>query len=341
MSFKAGDKVRFLDEVGQGIISRFIDNKQVLVRLEDGFEIPYLLSKLVPAEIQAELLPRAIPQAKTEKDAVFESFSPVKQAYHTDGVFLVYLPADAEFPLTGNFSVMVFNMSPLSIQFTVSTRNMGKFCCEYAGILDPGQSIVVREITTADMERWAALKADIQFFSYEPFEPREPISRLIKQKPAKFFKESSFTSGGLTSSPAIVVDLSRTMQRGQEEEYFEEKDIIRIVNEKENSFRKPLSAPSEKNSGLQEWVVDLHAEELTDNLRGMSNAQIIELQLRYFQKKLDEGLTGNTRKIVFIHGVGNGRLKQEIRKILSTYKNLRFQDASYSSYGFGATEVLF
>jgi hypothetical protein len=340
MDFKAGDSVRFLDEKGRGIISRFIDNKQVLVRMEDGFEIPYLLSKLVPAEMKREGTPKPGASQKTEKEVYTESVVVSKQAFSTEGVFLVYEPKDKGPPLTGNLTVRIFNMCAIHIQFTISSRSFGKFTCEFAGTLHAGQSVTIREITTADMERWAALKVDIQFFSYEPFQTRESISRLIKQKPAKFFKESSYTSGGFTATPSVVVDLTRQMQKGQEEEYFEEEDLHRIMREKETRVSKPLSISSEKNNALLEWEVDLHAEELIDNLQGMSNAQIIEIQLKYFQKRLDEGIAGNVRKIVFIHGVGNGRLKQEIRYLLANYKSLRYHDASYASYGFGATEVV-
>ena len=37
---KIGDKVRFLSEVGGGIVSGFQDKDTVLVRDEDGFDIP-------------------------------------------------------------------------------------------------------------------------------------------------------------------------------------------------------------------------------------------------------------------------------------------------------------
>jgi dsDNA-specific endonuclease/ATPase MutS2 len=132
-----------------------------------------------------------------------------------------------------------------------------------------------------------------------------------------------------------------TMQKGQDEEYFEEKEISKIVFDKEQKSEKRISKQSEKNNSALDWEVDLHLEELVDNIRGMNNGQMIDVQLRHFQKKLDEGFAQNIRKIVFIHGVGNGRLKQEIRKILATHKELRFHDASYGTYGFGATEVVF
>ena len=45
------------------------------------------------------------------------------------------------------------------------------------------------------------------------------------------------------------------------------------------------------------------------------------------------------KKITFIHGVGNGRLKQEIITRLKQTKGVTYQDGSYKDYGFGATQV--
>jgi hypothetical protein len=343
MNLKAGDRVRFLDEKGEGVITRFIDNKQVLVEMEDGFEIPYQLAKLVPIAVETKGSNRLqIPRQEEEKTAepVYIS-SNSDQALHSEGVFLVYQPFDTDFPLNGKFRILLFNMTPYHIHYTISTKRIQSYTCELASSLQPKQSARIREIGPEDIERWASVRVDVLYYSYEPFQPREPVSRTLKQKPSKFYKESSFSKSGLTDKPAIVVDLTQIMQKGQEEEYFEEKDLSKIVFDKEQKTEKRISRQSDKNNSALDWEVDLHLEELVDNMRGLNNGQMIDIQLRHFQKKLDEGFAANIRKIVFIHGVGNGRLKQEIRKILATHKELRFHDASYSTYGFGATEVVF
>ena len=72
----------------------------------------------------------------------------------------------------------------------------------------------------------------------------------------------------------------------------------------------------------------------------MSNAEIISFQLRKFQRELDDAISNHFRSIVFIHGVGNGRLRGEIHNILKGYRKISFHDASYAKYGFGATEVI-
>ena len=87
------------------------------------------------------------------------------------------------------------------------------------------------------------------------------------------------------------------------------------------------------------WEIDLHIHELVDYYNNMSNSQMLEIQLRHFKLKLEQAIANNIKKVVFIHGVGEGVLKHEIRKILGGYARLEYFDGSYSKYGFGATEV--
>ena len=77
-----------------------------------------------------------------------------------------------------------------------------------------------------------------------------------------------------------------------------------------------------------------------ETFKHMSNYEIMQVQLKHFQDDLEEAIANRYYKIVFIHGVGNGRLKQEIVSILKGYnREVRFQDGDYKKYGYGATEV--
>ena len=87
-------------------------------------------------------------------------------------------------------------------------------------------------------------------------------------------------------------------------------------------------------------VVDLHIHELVDNTRGMSNADMLNLQIDEFSRVMDENLRNKGRKIIFIHGKGEGVLRNAIMKELNhRYKGHDVQDASFREYGFGATQV--
>ena len=127
-------------------------------------------------------------------------------------------------------------------------------------------------------------------------------------------------------------DLERTLRPDNKKP---KESSTKKTKSKNNFSKKPKI-----KSGQQEKEIDLHIEELLENTIGLSSGQKLEIQLEHVQKELDKAFSGNIRKIIFIHGVGSGRLKQEIHSILKTYNNLEFYDASYKKYGFGATEVV-
>ena len=83
----------------------------------------------------------------------------------------------------------------------------------------------------------------------------------------------------------------------------------------------------------------MHINELIDKTNGLSNFEMLNIQLECFEKELDMAIAKKFKKIIFIHGVGNGRLKQEIISILKTTNGLTYHDASYKEYGYGATQI--
>lgn len=85
--------------------------------------------------------------------------------------------------------------------------------------------------------------------------------------------------------------------------------------------------------------VDLHLHKLVDNERGMSNFDKLNLQLDTARRQLDFAIRKKIQKIVFIHGVGEGVLKMELESLFSRYNNIKYYEADYKKYGFGATEV--
>jgi len=87
--------------------------------------------------------------------------------------------------------------------------------------------------------------------------------------------------------------------------------------------------------------IDLHIESIVDDHSNMSNGEIINTQMARFTTALEGARIGKTKKIVFIHGIGNGKLRYELRKTLDNkYPDLQYNDASFAEYGFGATMVI-
>jgi hypothetical protein len=89
-------------------------------------------------------------------------------------------------------------------------------------------------------------------------------------------------------------------------------------------------------------VVDLHIEKLTDNWKGLSNFEILTIQLHEFEKYYHLAVVHRQPNLIIIHGVGTGKLRNEIHEILKTKKEVRtFANQYHSDFGFGATEIFF
>tara|TARA_B110000305_G_scaffold186973_1_gene208276 strand:+ start:456 stop:1034 length:579 start_codon:yes stop_codon:yes gene_type:complete len=96
----------------------------------------------------------------------------------------------------------------------------------------------------------------------------------------------------------------------------------------------------EKYGAKERVVIDLHIENLIDTHNGMSNSEILKIQMTHFKLFLNKSIDKKQRKIVVIHGVGEGVLRHEIRKELDIYHPyFEYYDASYDEFGYGATEI--
>ncbi len=113
----------------------------------------------------------------------------------------------------------------------------------------------------------------------------------------------------------------------------------KIPDKPKETVKKKVRHPVSKPHAIHEMEVDLHIEELTDNFHLMTNAQKLSMQLDHFQAAIERAMKSHIHKIVFIHGVGNGVLRQSIRDILKRYEGVQYSDGSYQKYGAGATEV--
>lgn len=92
----------------------------------------------------------------------------------------------------------------------------------------------------------------------------------------------------------------------------------------------------DKNEVILE--VDLHINQLIKSTRGLDNYDMLNLQLDTAKRKIEFAIAKRISKVVFIHGVGEGVLKAELKSLLNRYP-VKFYDASYKKYGLGATEV--
>lgn len=115
-------------------------------------------------------------------------------------------------------------------------------------------------------------------------------------------------------------------------------EAAKVKTEKEIP-KKKLSTVKPKERNMPKMEVDLHIHQLVKSTRGMSNFDMLNIQLETAKRQLDFAISKRIQKVVFIHGVGEGVLKEELNYLFKKYENLKFYDAEYQKYGLGATEV--
>lgn len=77
-------------------------------------------------------------------------------------------------------------------------------------------------------------------------------------------------------------------------------------------------------------VVDLHLK------KGYTSGDALKRQVELFRSEIESAAREGRREVVFIHGLGSGRLREElIRTLITYYPSLTYQDAPFSLYGYG------
>jgi len=327
MKLRIGDKVRFLNEVGEGIVSRIKDKFTVFVEMQDGFEIPYLINQLVP--IHTELI--------VNLDAENIELNP--EAHLSDAVYFVIEP-DHEFEsLINDYKIYLFNASSFNIMYAYSIKDDEYFQTIKHGEVGPYQKVLFRQVKIQFFKEYFYHKIECLLYKNSFFKAQTPIaevlhitpkilldSKAIRHEEFKYPVHAFMLKDDFVTRENVVVELSLI-------------DIARLKSIKEFKSASKTSKSNKEYLKTLEKEVDLHIEELIDKTAGLSNFEMLNIQLERFEKELDDAINKHMKKIIFIHGVGNGRLKQEIIAVLKTTRGVSFHDASYKDFGYGATQV--
>ena len=328
MKLRIGDRVKFLNEKGEGVVVRLKDKDTAYVEMQDGFEIPYPINQLVTIHTELVINPDA-ENLDLEPDKSIE-----ERVY-----FVVEL--DHELPLLASvYSLYLFNSSSYNLYFTYSIKDGNLFQTLKHGQLGQFQKLILKKVNKTQLKEHQYHKLDLLFYKNTHFPAQLPSAEIIFLN-ERIFQQANLISHHEFKFPILAFPIKENFMRANQIAYnLTEYDVERLKKIKEFKPDAKVSKSKADFIALQEKEVDLHIEELIESHKGMSNAQIIQLQLRHFQKELESAINANFFKITFIHGVGNGRLKQEIGAILKNYPELKFHDAPYKKYGFGATEVV-
>lgn len=348
---KIGDRVRFLNSVGGGIIKR-IDGNIAYVD-DDGFETPTLLRECVvvaPAEETARKVASTQEALSATPPVTPHSVASSPLPEETPGgdklnVVLAYEPTDHRHLSTTTFDTYLVNDSNYWLYFTYMTRADGAsgWTTRYAGVVEPNIQVFLEEIKGTDLPLMDRVAVQMIAFKMErEFPLKSPVAIDTPLDTTKFFKLHCFRQSPYFDKDVIAIELVRddivrsrsVIDSSRIEEGIRAKKAVdrpskRPVTRHDHTSRRP---------GLIE--VDLHISELVDTTAGMSPADILNLQIDEFRKVMDANLRNKGQKIVFIHGKGEGVLRNALMKELNhRYKGHQVQDASFREYGFGATQV--
>jgi dsDNA-specific endonuclease/ATPase MutS2 len=148
----------------------------------------------------------------------------------------------------------------------------------------------------------------------------------------------------------IITELTRYRATVRKESGFEVSvsvnELVPLLNESlytvdvRRITEKEINQPAPKKTKINEvWEVDLHLSEILDTGRMKTDHEKLLAQLNYFHKCMNAAILNKIKKVIFIHGVGKGTLKQEIHHSLRQYNRVRHYDAPFKKYGFGGTTV--
>lgn len=104
---------------------------------------------------------------------------------------------------------------------------------------------------------------------------------------------------------------------------------------------KPANTYQFKKRPKQSNTIDLHIEHLLDDYDYMDNFEKLNAQLQACEDAIHTAIQQQQASIIIIHGVGSGKLREEVHALLKGMRReVRHFENKYSSkYGFGATEV--
>lgn len=307
---RSGDRVRFLHSKGEGIVRKVIDARTVEVEIEDGFLIPTLKSDLVIVSSDESSIAAGESTSRTSQPIPVQT---------NGGLWLSFVPFNDK-----TFSVYLVNDTSSEVLFTVGEENAGTYNGTAAGVLKPGTSFKFTEASTVNFEEWPAWIIQALQFREGSAELKQPLTKKMQFKASSFFKGKQTIPVLGKEGHAFRIDAGTVKV-----------DTARMT---ENMFTSSTEDTVKISRPAKE--VDLHIEKLVNDRSGMSNSQILKLQMETFEKNLDNAIASGMDEIIFIHGTGNGVLRDQIHKSLSKNKLIKFfQDARKEKFGYGATLV--
>lgn len=365
---KIGDKVRFVSEVGGGIISGFQgkNNEVVLVQDEDGFDIPMARKEVVVIDTDdyniAKVDTMGRKQQNTPKAPIQEEEKPdiadlpitfkAKPTERRNGdklnVFLGFVPQNIKEISNTLFDAYLINDSNYYLSYTYMCAEGANWRVRQHGEIEPNTKFYLEEFDRSSLNEIEHVAVQLVAYKLDKtFMLKPAINVQLRIDMVKFYKLHTFQSSIFFEEPALTYDIVKD-DAPVHQMFIDAKQIQEALLKKPET---PKSQPARTNvekalggygivkKGIVE--VDLHIDSLLDDTTGMQPKDMLEQQMDVFRKTMDAYRKRTGSKLVFIHGKGEGVLRNTILKELKAkYKGCIWQDASFREYGFGATMII-
>lgn len=351
MAVKIGDTVRYLNAVGGGIVVRI--QGDIAYVDEDGFETPVLMREcVVIAAPAADVKSKAAPKVTVQTPPVKESAPqptrlPVVETSTGEKMNLVlgFEATDIKALSQSGFEAYFVNDSNYYVFVSVAAKATDdeQWHPWYDGIIEPNIQEFLFEFSSADLASFDRVAVQYAAFKRgKDFCAKEPGRIEIKVDTTKFAKFHCFRRNEYFDNPVIAFDIVSNDRQVQPLTLTPESIAAgmkqKAADVKASAPRQVVQKPKELIFGPFE--IDLHASALFDTLSGLDASDILNAQIDRFEAAMREHQKRPGTRLIFIHGKGDGVLKQAILKELAhRFKGHDVQDAPFEKYGYGATQV--
>ena len=335
MKYQQGDKIIVLLTNEEGTVVELMNEKMVMIEVKgvrfpaymDQIDFPYF--KMFSEKRFAEKKNIYIDIVKPEKG------SPKIKV--DDGVFIAFMPIfDKDVfddDVVEKLKVFLINQTETAFNFTYNLFFGGECSFELKNTIGPLSDFYLHNVNFEDMSDNP--RFEVEFSLVIPDKKKAPYYETsLKLKAKQLFKRIEEIQ--LKNVPTFSYPLFEKYPDKIDEEKV---DLSSLGNA---GFRIYDVSKVKENLPPARSVVDLHIEKLTDSWKHLGNFEILTLQLKEFEHFYDLAIAHYQPSLTIIHGVGVGKLRDEIHEMLRLKKEVKsFVNQYHPSYGYGATEIYF
>lgn len=334
MKYQLGDTVLVLHSGEEGEIVDIINKEMVLIDVE-GVRFPVYIDQIDFPYFKRFSEKKIVPSKKVEKVYIdnVRKEKEAKKIIEEDGVWLSFIPVydkDVfEEDVIEKFKLYLLNKTSKTYTCEYSLTFLGRPDYHHQHIIHPFSDFYLHDVSFEAMND--SPKIEFDFILAPPDKNKEPhFETFLKIKGKSLFKKIEEMK--FKNEPNFSYLLF--------EKYPPKNEMV--VPDYESKIKLyDISRLKEKLEPARS-VIDLHIEKLIDKWQSLSNFEILTIQLNEFEKYYHLAVAHRQPNLIVIHGVGTGKLRNEIHEILKLKREVKsFANQYHPNFGFGATEIFF